>query len=87
MIPNLIFTDALNEFCAQAASKNYLTTGSINSYKSYLNTLESANGNNTIGWIKNAISDSEDLYQTVEKLSKYQMEINQIQTNNFTITK
>ena len=87
MIPNLIFNDALNEFCEQAASKNYLTTGSINSYKSYLNTLESANGNNTIGWIKNAISDSDAPSQTSEKLSEYQMEINQIQTNNFTITK
>lgn len=76
MIPNLTFTGALNEFCVQAASKNYLTSGSINSYKSYLNTLESANENNTIGWIKNAISDSDDPSQTTEKLSKYQMEIN-----------
>ena len=73
MIPNLIFTDALNEFCAQAANKNYLTSGSINSYRSYLNTLESANGNNTIGWIKDAISDSDD-YSTCINIIKQEFD-------------
>lgn len=69
MLPNLTFTDALNEFCRQAADKKYLTPGSINSYKSYLNTLDSATGNQTIDWVKDAISQSSD-YSTCINIIK-----------------
>ncbi|MBD5192886.1 MAG: hypothetical protein HDS88_08340 [Bacteroidales bacterium] len=60
MIPNLTFTDALNEFCEKANSNKCLKQNKISSYEICLKLLDMANGGNTIQWIKNAISQSKD---------------------------
>ncbi|MDE6266992.1 MAG: hypothetical protein K2M07_06570 [Muribaculaceae bacterium] len=70
MIPELTFSKTLNEFCNQASLQNYLTKGSVSSYKSYITSLDRANNNQTIDWIKEAISQSPDI-QTFLNLIKH----------------
>lgn len=61
MMLNLNFTNALTSYCTEAINRKVLTKGSSSSYKSYLNTLEKSNGQQTIAWIKDNISCSQDL--------------------------
>ena len=65
---NLTFSDALDEFCAQATSMESLSPETIKSYRSHLNTLEKANGGATIQWIKDTISHSRDYSECIDFL-------------------
>ena len=66
MLPKLNFQDALNGYCAEAVALNILTPGSAASYRSYLNALDSANGQQTIAWIKGNVAESAELAEFID---------------------
>ncbi|MDE6339686.1 MAG: hypothetical protein K2K97_07870 [Muribaculaceae bacterium] len=61
MLPKLNFKDALSAYCAEVTTLHILTQGSANSYRSYLNALENANGQQTIAWIKDNVAKNKEL--------------------------